>query len=75
MHPDADGALHATINSPADSVHSGLISASAHERLFVAQAPLGVTRFRVTFTHAGVYPCICALHDQLGMRGVVIVDP
>jgi plastocyanin len=72
---DADGALHATISSAADSVHSGLILASGHERIGVAQAPLGVTRFRVTFTHAGVYPYICALHDVLGMKGLVVVRP
>lgn len=75
VSPDKDGALHAVISSPADSVHSGLISASGHERLFVPQAPLGVSRFRVTFTHAGVYPYICALHDGLGMKGTVVVGP
>ena len=72
---DADGARHATINSPSDSVNSGLIVASLHERTNVAQAALGVTRFRVTFTHAGVYPYICAIHDNLGMKGEVVVLP
>jgi plastocyanin len=72
---DADGARHAVINSTSDSTHSGLISAAGHERLGVRQAPLGVTRFRVTFTHAGTYPYICALHDNLGMKGTVIVGP
>jgi plastocyanin len=37
--------------------------------------PLGTTRFRITFTHAGVYPYICALHDDLGMKGKIIVLP
>jgi plastocyanin len=39
----------------------------------VPQTPLGVTRARVTFTHAGTYNYFCALHDELGMVGKVIV--
>jgi plastocyanin len=72
---DADGARHAVINSPADSVNSGFITASPQDRVGLPQSPLGVTRFRVTFTHAGVYPYICALHDNWGMKGTVIVLP
>lgn len=72
---DTDGALHGTINSPADSVHSGLIGAAPQDELFLPTPPPGVTRFRVTFTHAGVFPYICALHDGLGMKGKVIVLP
>ena len=72
---DADGARHAVISSTADNVNSGWIVASGHERTGVAQAPLGVTRFRVTFTHAGVFHYICGLHDVLGMKGTVIVVP
>jgi len=34
-----------------------------------------VTRFRITFTKPGAYPYICALHDDLGMKGKVIVLP
>jgi len=34
-----------------------------------------VTRFRVTFMNPGVYPYICAFHDDLGMKGEVIVVP
>ena len=37
------------------------------------QTTLGVTRFRVTFPTPGVFPYICALHDDLGMTGTVIV--
>ncbi|MBV9181449.1 MAG: hypothetical protein JO356_09055 [Acidobacteria bacterium] len=79
---DPDGARHAIINSESDSVHSGFIAQAGHERSGVVQAPppiaqvqppVGVTRFRVTFTHVGTYPYICAFHDQLGMRGEVIV--
>jgi plastocyanin len=72
---DGDGALHGTISSNADSVHSGLIEAPPQERLGLMQSPLGVTRFRVTFTNAGTFPYICALHDDLGMKGTVIVYP
>jgi plastocyanin len=76
---DPDGALHGTISSSADSVHSGLIVAPPQERLGVPESPpeppLGVTRFRVTFKNAGVFPYICALHDNLGMKGMVIVYP
>ncbi len=72
---DVDGARHAVINSPSDSVHSGFIVAAPQERIGLAQAPLGVTRFRVTFTNAGVFAYICALHDDLGMKGTVIVLP
>ena len=77
INPDADGTLHATISSNADSVNSGLIVAPPQERLFSVQDPLDFTqtRFRVTFKNAGVFPYICALHDNLGMKGMVIVLP
>jgi len=70
---DADGARHAVINSTSDSAHSGFIAPAPQDRPFLPQAPLGVTRFRVTFPHPGVYPYICALHDDLGMTGKVVV--
>jgi plastocyanin len=85
---DADVARHAIIYSTSDNVHSGLIAQAGHERIGIAQAapptaplippplPAGpVTRFRVTFMSPGVYPYICAFHDQLGMKGEVIVLP
>jgi plastocyanin len=81
---DPDGARHAIISSTADNVHSGFIAQAAHERNGVPQAPapvaqvqppVGVTRFRVTFMTPGIYPYICAFHDQLGMKGEVIVLP
>jgi len=72
---DADGARHAVINSTADSVHSGFIVAAAQERVGLAQLPPAVTRFRVAFKNPGAYPYICAIHDQLGMKGTVIVLP
>jgi len=30
---------------------------------------------RITFTAPGVYPYICALHDDLGMKGRIVVLP
>ena len=75
VSPDADGALHATINSTSDSVHSGFIVSAKEDQTFLPQTPLGFTRFRVTFTNPGVYPYICALHDDLGMKGTIIVLP
>jgi plastocyanin len=72
---DSDGARHAVINSTTDSVHSGFVVAASQERVGLPQSPVGVTRFRVTFSHAGIYPYICALHDNLGMKGTVVVLP
>lgn len=81
---DPDGARHAIISSTSDSVHSGFIAQAGHERNGVVQAPapiaqvqppVGVTRFRVTFSNPGTYPYICAFHDELGMKGEVIVLP
>ena len=72
---DADGALHATISSTSDSVHSGFIMSAPQDQIGSPQTPLGPTRFRITFTNPGVYPYICALHDDLGMKGTIIVLP
>jgi plastocyanin len=72
---DSDGARHAIIDSTSDSTHSGFIIAAPQERLGLPQAPLSVTRFRVTFPNAGTFPYICALHDELGMTGQVTVSP
>ena len=81
---DPDGARHAIITSTTDNVHSGFIAPAGHERNGVPQAPppvaqvqppVGVTRVRVTFVTPGTYPYICAFHDELGMKGEVIVLP
>jgi len=73
---DADGALHATITSTSQNVHSGAIVALLEDEPGVAQGPVfPPTRFRVTFTKAGTYPYVCAFHDNLGMDGSVIVMP
>ena len=71
---DADGARHAVIASTSDTTHSGFIIAAPQERLGLPQSPLGFTRFRVTFPNEGIFPYQCALHDNLGMTGTVIVD-
>ena len=72
---DTDGARHATISSvsPIPNVNSGFIAAAPQDATGRAQAPAGVTRFRVTFTVPGTYDYYCAIHDELGMVGKVIV--
>ncbi len=73
---DPDGALHATITSTQQNVHSGVIAALLEDVPGVPQAPVyPPTRFRVTFTTPGTYPYVCAFHDNLGMQGTVIVQP
>jgi plastocyanin len=69
----SDGARHAVIGSPTDSVNSGFLSPAPQDRAGLAQSPPGVTRFRVTFTSPGTFNYICAIHDDLGMHGTVIV--
>jgi len=71
---DSDGSRHAVIASLTDSVNSGFIQAAPQDRNGLAQAPLGMTRFRVTFTTPGVFNYICAIHDDLGMVGKVVVQ-
>lgn len=71
--PTSDGARQATISSAADSVNSGLLTLAFQDRPNLAQSPLGVTRFRVTFKSPGTFNYICSLHDNLGMKGMVIV--
>jgi plastocyanin len=72
---DSDGARHALIASPADNVHSGNLRPAPQERVGLAQALIGATRFRVTFTQPGVFPYVCAIHDDQGMKGEVVVLP
>ena len=72
---DQDGARHAIIASTADRTHSGFIIQAFQERRGLPQLPLGVTRFRVTFPNPGIFPYICALHDEMGMVGQVTVTP
>ena len=72
---DADGAGHATLKAPGDSTHSGIIGAVPMNQVGVPQSPPSIPVFRVTFLKPGTYNYICALHDELGMVGKVIVEP
>jgi len=70
---DSDGVRHAVISSPNESMNSGFIGSPNQETVGQPQAPLDFTRFRVTFTAPGTFNYICSLHDDLGMKGTVIV--
>ena len=70
-----DGALHGTINSVGDNVSSGFLQAAPEDAVGRAQSPVGTTRIRITFTHAGTYNYRCELHDVEGMLGTVVVLP
>jgi len=72
---DADGGRHATLKAPGDSTHSGVIGAVPMNQAGVPQSPPSIPVFRVTFLKAGTYNYKCALHDNLGMVGKVIVLP
>jgi plastocyanin len=73
--PTLDGARQAVINSTSDNVNSGFLSPAPQDRANLVQSNPGVTRLRVTFMSPGTFNYICAVHDQLGMKGVVIVHP
>lgn len=72
---DADGGGHATLNAPGDTAHSGIIGTVPENQIGVAQSPPSIPVFRVTFKGPGTYDYKCALHDNLGMVGTVIVLP
>jgi plastocyanin len=71
----ADGARQAVMSTTSDNVSSGFLSPAPQDRANLAQSNPGITRFRVTFTAPGTYEYICAVHDQLGMKGTVVVHP
>jgi plastocyanin len=50
---------------PGLTVNSGFLKANA--------SPFAAKQFSVTFTAPGTYTYICALHDDLGMRGTIVV--
>lgn len=70
----SDGARQAAIGSATDNINSGFLSPAPQDRANLTQSNPGVTRFRVTFTVPGTFNYICAVHDQLGMAGTVIVQ-
>jgi plastocyanin len=55
-------------------VSSGFLAAPPQDQIMKPQPPPGTTRIRITFTKAGTYNYICALHDVDGMVGQVIVS-
>jgi plastocyanin len=71
---DSDGVRHAVVSSPNDNVNSGFIGSPNQETVGQPQGTLDFTRFRVTFTAPGTFNYICALHDELGMRGMIFVQ-
>jgi plastocyanin len=73
--PTLDGARQAVISSTSDNVNSGFLSPAPQDRANLVQSNPGVTRLRVAFMSPGTFNYICAVHDQLGMKGVVIVHP
>ena len=70
-----DGTLQATINSPRDSVSSGLLEGAKQDRPFLPESAPGGARFRIKFTKPGTYHYIGAPHDTDGVVGTVIVLP
>jgi plastocyanin len=72
---DADSAGHGTISDPKSPyVYSDFIQSAPQYQGGQAQL-LPHLRTRVTFTTAGTYEYFCALHDELGMKGTVVVLP
>jgi plastocyanin len=71
----SDGSRTAIITSSADNVNSGFLSPAPQDRAGLAQSPPAVPHFRVTFPYPGTFNYICAIHDELGMVGTVIVHP
>jgi plastocyanin len=77
----ADGALISVVNTAGDfgnatnttGVNSGFMQASPEDAIGRAQAPLGITRMRITFNTTGTFFYHCALHDLDGMNGNVVV--
>ncbi len=69
----SDGAGLAPLRSTTETGNSGLLALVSQDPPGLPETPLGVTRFRVTFTAPGTYKFICSLVDNLGMGGAVIV--
>ena len=75
LDPIGDGALLAVITPSSPDASSGILAAAAQDQIGSPQTALGVTRFRATFPNPGTFPYRCLLHDDLGMKGMVIVFP
>jgi plastocyanin len=76
-----DGAMAGTVNKAADfgnstpttGLNSGFLQASPEDAAGRAQSPSGITRIRIQFNVAGTFYYHCALHDEDGMQGSVVV--
>lgn len=55
-------------------LNSGFLQSAAPDRTGSAQVPNGTTRIRITFPNKGTYYYHCALHDDDGMYGTVVVE-
>lgn len=77
----ADGALIGTVNanadfgnaSPAKGLTSGFLQAAPEDAAGAPQTAPGRTRIRIQFNIPGTFQYHCALHDDEGMRGTVVV--
>jgi plastocyanin len=69
-----------TISDPSQQVNSGFLISQALVNylnagfFFPPSVPAPHTSVSFTFTKAGTYPYICALHEDLGMIGTVVVQ-
>ena len=71
-YPNANGTAAAC--GPGNSCfNSGLIGPASQDQTGLPQTPTGLQRVRVKFVTAGTYDYFCIIHDELGMKGEVIV--
>jgi len=61
-----------------NSISTGALLTKKQYNFYIAGAigvPVSVDKTTITFTNAGTYSYICAIHDDVGMRGTVTVLP
>ena len=64
--------------SGTENISSGFLSTRAQDEYYQLAGtplPIGLTKYKIRFTAVGDWPYICAIHDVIGMRGVVHVVP
>jgi plastocyanin len=62
--------------SGTENISSGFLSTKAQDQYYQLAGtplPVGLLKYKVTFTKVGDWTYICAIHDVIGMRGVVHV--
>jgi plastocyanin len=67
-----------TVNAATGVVNSGFLSTKRQFAFYQLPGPfpfVQATEFDVTFTSMGTFTYVCAIHDGIGMKGVVIVKP